>query len=199
VGSLGRRPDREHQRDRLRKQPAPDEPEDLSRGLVEPLCVIHDAQQRLLLGRLRHQAEGPEGDQEPVGVMSQRFRDQPERDTEPVSLGLGERTKPAEHRSAQLVQPGEGKLHLRLDTGRADHVETGRLPDQVPQQGRLADPRFTPDHQDGALAASHVAHELVQDLQLTGPAQQSLHATHPGVKARGTFQSTLPVTLAGSQ
>ena len=189
VGSRGRRPDREHQRDRLGKQAAPDEPEDLSRGLVEPLCVIHDAQQRLLLGRLRHQAERPEGDQEPVGVVS---RGKPERDTEPVSLGLGERTKPAEHRSAQLVQPGEGKLHLRLDTGRADHVETGRLPDQVTQQGRLADPRFTPDHQDGALAASHVAHELLQDLQLTGPAEQPGrgrrgHVERSGRPVRGTY------------
>jgi hypothetical protein len=108
--------------------------------LVEPLCVVHDAQQRLLLGRLSHQAERPEGDQEPVAFMS---RGKPERDAERASLGLGERIDAAEHRTAQLVQSGEGKLHLRFDTGHADHVETGRLPDQVVQQGRLADPRTT--------------------------------------------------------
>ena len=82
-------------------------------------------------------------------------RGQPERDAEPVSLGLGERIKPAEHRSAQLVQPGEGKLHLRFHTRSLDHVETGRLPDQVSQQCRLADPRFAPHYENRALTASH--------------------------------------------
>ena len=67
------------------------------------------------------------------------------------------------------MQPGEGQLHLRFDTGRRTHAEPGRLPDQVSQQFCLADPRFSPYHQDGALTASHVSYELVQDLQLAGP------------------------------
>ena len=90
-------PGREHQRYRLRQQAAPDESEDLSRGLVEPLGVIYHAQQRPLLGRLRHQAEHPEGDHEPVGAIS---RGKPERDAEPAALRLGQRAKPAEHGSA---------------------------------------------------------------------------------------------------
>ena len=222
LGSLGWRPGREHQRDRLRQQAAPDEPEDLGRGLVEPMCVIHHAQQWLLLGRLRHQAERPEGDQERVGVMS---RGKSERDADSVSLGLGQRVKSAEHRSAQLVQPGEGKLHLRFDPGSADHPKAGRLPDQVSQQRRLADSRFSPHHQDGTLTASHVHDELVQDLQLSGPAEQlrrgrrghlellehighgplkhSHHAavssSPTGPKARAIPQPTLPATLDGSQ
>ena len=47
----------EHERDRLRQQPARDEPEHLGGGVVEPLEVVHDAQQRLLLGHRGHQAE----------------------------------------------------------------------------------------------------------------------------------------------
>ena len=70
------------------------------------------------------------GDQERVGVMS---RGKSERDADPVSLGLGQRVKSAEHRSAQLVQPGEGKLHLRFDPDSVDHPKAGRLPDQVSQ------------------------------------------------------------------
>jgi len=38
--SWGGRPDREYQRYRLRQQAAPDESEDLGRGLVEPLRVV---------------------------------------------------------------------------------------------------------------------------------------------------------------
>ncbi len=100
----------QHQRDRLRQRAAPDEPEDLSRGLVEPLRVIHDAEQRPILRRLRHQAERSEGDQEPVRVVS---RGQSERDAERAPLGLGQRTEPVEQRSAYLVQPLAG-----TDTGR---------------------------------------------------------------------------------
>ena len=179
--SWGRRPDREHQRYRLRQQAAPDESEDLGGGLVEPLRVVHDAQHRLLLGGLRHEAERREGDQEPVGAIS---GGKPERDAEPATLRLGQRPEPAEHRRAQLVQPGEGELHLRLDAGHAGHPETGRLGDQMSQQFRLADPRLSPHDQDGALTASHVRDEPSQDLQLAGPAEQPgrrmhCHAHHP--------------------
>ena len=167
--SWGRRPDREHQRYRLRQQAAPDESEDLGRGLVEPLRVVHDAQHRPLLGGLRHEAERRQGDQEPVRAIS---GGEPERDAEPATLRLGQRPEPAEHRRAQLVQPRVGELHLRLDAGHAGYPETGRLGDQLPQQFRLADPRLSPHDQDGAAAPAHVRDEPSQDLQLGGPAEQ---------------------------
>ena len=77
---------REHQRDRLGQQAAPDETEDLSGGPVEPLRVVHHAQQRPFLRRLRHQAERGEGDHEPVRVVA---RGQPERDAQRASLRCG--------------------------------------------------------------------------------------------------------------
>ncbi len=85
--TLGRRPSREHQRDRLRQQAAPDESEYLSRGLVEPLRVVHDAQHRLFLRGLGHQAERRQGNQEPVRAFS---GGKPERDAEPAPLRLGQ-------------------------------------------------------------------------------------------------------------
>ena len=85
--SWGRRADREHQRYRFRKQAAPDESEDLSGGLVEPLRVVHDAQHRLFLRGLGHEAERREGDKEPVGAFS---CGKSERDAEPATLRLGQ-------------------------------------------------------------------------------------------------------------
>jgi hypothetical protein len=171
AGVTGRRPGREYQRDRFGQQAAPDEPEDLCGGLVEPLRVVHHAQQRPSLGGLRHQAERREGDQEPVRVVP---RGQPERDAQPAPLGFGQGAEPAEHRRAQLVQAGEGKLHLRLDPdGPGQHeVRVRGLAGQVGQQRRLADPGFTPDHQDGALAVANSCDELPQRLLLTEPAEQ---------------------------
>jgi hypothetical protein len=179
--SWGRRPGREHQRYPLRQQAAPDESEDLGGGLVQPLRVVHDAQHRLLLGDLRHEAERREGDLEPVGAVS---GGEPERDAEPATLRLGQRPEAAEHRRAQLVQPGEGKLHLRLDADHAGHRETRRLRGQLSQQFRLADPRLAPYDQDGAPAAAGFRDEPPQDLQLAGPAEQPgrrihCHAHHP--------------------
>ena len=139
--SCGRRTDREHQPYRLRQQAAPDESKDLGRGLVEPLRVVHDAQHQLLLRGLRHEAEHREGDQESVGAIT---GGKPERDAEPATLRLGQRPEPAEHRRTQLMQPGEGQLHLRLDADHAGHRETGRFGDQMSQQFRLADPRLSP-------------------------------------------------------
>jgi hypothetical protein len=173
--SWDRRPDREHQRYRLRQQAAPDESEYLGRGLVEPLGVVYDAQHGLLLGGLRHEAERGEGDHEPVGAIP---GGQPERDAEPATLRLGQRPEPAEHRRAQLVQPGEGELHLRLDAGHPGHPETGCLGDQVAQQFRLADPWLSPHDQDGTPAAAHVHDETSQDFQLAGPAEQPGRRMH---------------------
>ncbi len=66
-------------------------------------------------------------------------------------------------------RPAYGKLHLRLDTGHLDHPEASRLPGRVPEERRLADAGFAPDHQGPALASAHVLQQPVQDLALLGP------------------------------
>ena len=111
--SLGSRT-REHDRDRLGEQPARDEPEHLRGGLVEPLEVVDDAQQRLLLGDLRQQAERGQADEEAVGRRAGR---EAERDPQRVLLRLRERVEAVEQRRAELMQPGERQLHLGLDAG----------------------------------------------------------------------------------
>jgi len=56
----------EHDRHRLRQQPAGDEAEHLARDAVEPLRVVDETEQRPLLGNLSQQAERGKGHQEAV-------------------------------------------------------------------------------------------------------------------------------------
>ena len=75
----------EHDRHRLRQQPPRDEPEDLERGAVEPLRVVDEAEQRLLLGDLRaSRLSAAEGDQEAVGRVAGR---EAERDAQRDAAG----------------------------------------------------------------------------------------------------------------
>jgi hypothetical protein len=55
----------EHQRDRISGKPARDEPQSLLGGLVQPLHVVDHADQRLVAGHLREQAEQRQPDEEP--------------------------------------------------------------------------------------------------------------------------------------
>ena len=68
------RPRGAHERDPLGEEAAGDEPEDLRRGVVEPLRVVDDADERLLLGDLGEQRQRGEPDQEPVGRRRRRCR-----------------------------------------------------------------------------------------------------------------------------
>ena len=59
-------PRREDQTDRFRRQAARDEPENLRGGTVEPLLVIHKADQRPFLSHLRQEAQHGQTNQESV-------------------------------------------------------------------------------------------------------------------------------------
>ena len=120
----------EHERDRLGQQPARDEPEDLARGVVEPLDVVDEAQQRSLRGDLGQQVQRGQSDQEAVGGRAGR---QSQRHAERGLLGLRQRSQPVEHRRAELVQPRERQLHLGLDAGDARDAEPGCLAGAVVQ------------------------------------------------------------------
>ena len=69
---VARLTDREEHRHSLGKQPARDEPEDLPRAVVEPLKVVDETQQRLLLGELSEQRECRQTDQKAVGWITGR-------------------------------------------------------------------------------------------------------------------------------
>ncbi len=98
-------------------------PSDLRRGLVQPLLVIHQADQRVLVGDLGQQAQRGQPDQEPV---RRRARPRPNAVRSACTLGSRQALEAVQHRRAQLVQPGEGELHLRLDTDGARHPAARR-------------------------------------------------------------------------
>ena len=113
-----------HQRDPLGEQAAADESEDLCGSVVEPLRVVHDAEQWLLLGGVCEQRQRREPHQESVrrgtGALAEhRGEGLPLRDRQPVEV--------IQYGSAKLVEAAVGQLHLRLDPDGRHDVPTGDL------------------------------------------------------------------------
>ena len=107
---------REHHGDRFRQEAARDERKRLRRGPVEPLCIIDQADERPLLGRLGQQSERRQTDQEAVRRLPGA---QAECRAQRVALRPGQARQAAQHRRAELMQAGERDLHLGLDARRS--------------------------------------------------------------------------------
>ena len=160
---------REHQAHRFRLQTPRNDREDLRRRAIEPLLVIHHADQRLLLGHLGEQAKGREGDEETIGRGPGTDA---ERRMQGIALREREALEAIQHRRQQLMQPGEGELHLRLDAGGTHHATTRRVVDRVVQERRLAHPRLAAQHQCPALARAHGVDEAVEHVAFAAPARE---------------------------
>ena len=153
----------EHDRNRLSQETPSDEPEDLERGVVEPLRVVDEAEQRLLLRDLREEGERPESYKEAIGRVPGR---EAERDAQSTLLGLRKTIELAEHRRAELMEASKWELHLGLDPGDLRDPESGGPVSDIPQQRRFSDARFAPDDQDGAAAVARVFQESVERFTL---------------------------------
>ena len=92
----------EDQADRLRRQAARHEREDLRRGAVEPLLVVDHAEQRLLLGHLGQQAQHGQPDEEAIRRAARRPRPNAVRSAS--RCGTGRPLEAIQHRRAQLMQ-----------------------------------------------------------------------------------------------
>ncbi len=156
----------QHQADRLGEQTPSDEGQRLRGNLVEPLRVVHEAEQRLLGRRVGQQAENRETDQEPVRRWP---RTQPERRGQSLALRTGKPLDAPEERGAQLVQPGERKLHLGLDACPANDAVVASTLREMVQEGGLADTGLAPQHQDGAAPGLHHGAQPVEHLALAPP------------------------------
>ena len=86
AGGFGLLPRHEDQRDRLRQQPPRNEHERLRRGAIKPLRIINHTHQRLLLARVRQQAQHRQPNQKPIRRLP---RPQPERHAERIQLRGG--------------------------------------------------------------------------------------------------------------
>ena len=106
---------REDQSDRLRTETARHERHRLRRGRVKPLRVVHDADHRSLLRRVRQQTQDSEADKEPIRSITVT---QTERRAKRIALRAGKPVDAIQEGRGQLVQPRERELHLRLDSDR---------------------------------------------------------------------------------
>ncbi len=130
---------------------------------IEPLRIVDQAHERTLLGRLGQQTQDRERDEEAIRC---RAVVQPERRPQRVTLRAWQPVELAEHRRAQLMQPGERELHLRLNArDPGDATLRGPLGD-VLQQRRLADPRLAAQHLHRALPRPDALQLAVQCLAL---------------------------------
>ena len=174
----------EHDRHRLRQQPSRDESEDLIRSLVQPLRVIDETEQRLLLGHGGQQAEHGEGDEEPVRSTSGRPA---QRDAQRIPLRLRKGIETSKHRRAQLMHAGERQLHLGLDARDLRDAKARSLSYGVPQQRGLSDARLATDDENGALTLAHIRQQLVEHFALASPAQETWSTVggHLATKPKG--------------
>jgi hypothetical protein len=76
-----------------------------------------------------------------------------------------------QHRRAQLMQPREGQLHLRLHSDGPRYQASRGPPGQVVQQSRLAHAGLTAHHQCPALTGPHASHEPVKYPAFAEPAR----------------------------
>jgi hypothetical protein len=127
----------EEQPDRLRTETARDERQRLLGGHVEPLRVVHDADQGSVLRGVGEQTQDRQTDEEPIRRVAVA---QTKRDAKRIALRAGKALQTVQERRAQLLQPRVRELHLRLDTRRPGDAASRRVRDQIFQQRALADP-----------------------------------------------------------
>ena len=136
------------------------------------MSVLHETQQRLLLGRGGQQAEHCEPDQQPVGDVTGC---EAQGHIQRVPLRLRERVELVEHRRAELMDPGERQLHLRLHARDLSHTESRCLTSGVTEQRRLSDARLASDDQNGALTLAPLCQEPVEPFALGDPVEKAGH------------------------
>jgi hypothetical protein len=141
--------------------------------MIEPLPVVDQANQRLPFSDGRHQAQHGQAHQE---LVRRGPGTHAERGPQSFTLRQRHRLQPVQHRRAQLVQPGERQLHLRLDTSGPLDTAARRAPAQVVQQRRLAHTRLAMHHQRPALAGADSLHQPVKHPALGVAAGQLCRA-----------------------
>lgn len=149
------------ERDALGEQAPADEAEDLRGGVVEPLRVVDDADERLFLGDLGEQRERGKPHQEPIGWGAEA---QPEHRRERPALGDGQPLEAVQHRRAELMEAGIVQLHLGLHTHGAGDMPVGDPVGQVAQQRTLTHTRLPAQDGDAAATGQRVGQQPVERL-----------------------------------
>ncbi len=142
--------------DGIRHQPARGEGEGL-RGLrVQPLAVVHEHENRCLLGGRGEQPEGGRPEDDAIG---RHTRPEPQRAADGGSLRSGQPLGQGGDGAEELVQAGERRTALGLDAARSQDAHAARLRGRGVQQRRLAHPWLPPDDQGPTGADAGVGEE----------------------------------------
>ena len=138
----------------------------LERRGVEPVDVVDDGQQRLVLGGRAEQAEHGGGDGEAVvgdGLA------EGQRPLQRRGLGGRDRVDEVEQRAQQVEQAGERDVALGLVAARAQDAEVGRRRDGGVEQRALADPGLAVDDEHRALALAGRLEDGLELALFAGP------------------------------
>ena len=166
---------RQQQPDRLGAEPAGDEHERVDARAVDPLEVVDEAQQRLLLGGLRQHAEHARRREEAVARAVGRDA---ERRLQRAALGVRQPLEQRRQGPQQLVHAGERELRLRLDPFGAQHAEVRRRRRARVEQRGLASARDAADDQHPAGAGARGGKQLLERVELGPAADQSRLRCH---------------------
>ena len=77
----------EDEQDRLRLEPSRDEREDQGGSVVEPVSVVHEADERLRLGDVGEQRQNREADEERIRLAARRSHPKAVRSASPCGAG----------------------------------------------------------------------------------------------------------------
>jgi len=125
--------------------------------------IVHEADQWLRFGVVGEQAEHGHPDQESIGRPA---AGNSERCAERVALWTWQSFELIEERQTKLVERSEGQLHLGFRAGCSHHPTSGRVHQQILQQGALPDPRLASHHNRRACAGACIGEQLIQSRAL---------------------------------
>lgn len=171
----------EHHHDRFGPQPPCYEDECLRGGVVEPLRVVDQAQQRTLSRCVREQAQDCQRDEKSLLASASR---QAERSAERVGLRIREPAHVSHRREQELVRRGERELRLRRDADTAQNEHVTSLLACVLEQRRLADSRVAANDESAAARSAGAVQELADPDLLRIAAEQHGRIVTPRSRVR---------------
>jgi len=163
------------ERNPLSEDAASDETEDLGGGLIEPLRVVHNADERLLVGDQGEQCQGAEPHQEPIRRRPGRLA---EYRRERVALRGGHLLEAVQQRRAELMNAAVGHLHLGLGTDGGRDTPAGDTVGHVAHQRALAHAGLPAQNGDPTSTGENVGQEPVECLAF-GPPSEEVHRRPP--------------------
>ena len=159
----------EQEHDALGIEPARDELQRVGGPGIEPVGVVDEAQDRLLLGELGQQRQRTGVDEEALLPAAVR---EPERGPQRGGLRCGQPVEVAQRRAQKLLQRGERQLGLRLDPARGEHVHVARAGARVLEQDRLADTGLAAQRQRSAPRVAGRVEQCADEGALSVPPKQ---------------------------